>query len=129
MPGPRGWTVFATLLLAGCASVTALDGRRYAVTSEPFRAYAERVFRAQNAALSELAFALDEPGLARDDQDRLEAVESGLIAACGPLNEMAVRRRDEQSGGVGQSLRAARSVPDCERAVAAAIEALAGAGR
>jgi hypothetical protein len=121
--------VLSALLLAGCASVTAVDGQRYAVGSESFRAYAERVFRAQNAALSALAFAFDEPSLLPADFVRLEAAESGLIGACGALNEMAVRRRDEQAAGIGQGLEAARSVPGCERAVAIAEGALDRARR
>lgn len=127
MPGRRGWAALSALLFTACASVTAVDGQRHAVGSESFRAYAERVFRAQNAALSELAFAFGDPSLAPADLARLEAAESGLISACGALNEMAVRRRDERGAGIGRGLTAARSVPDCERAVALAEGTLEGA--
>lgn len=129
MPGRRVWSALAALLAAGCASVTAVDGQRYGVGSEAFRVYAEQVFRAQNLALSELAFALDDASLGAAALAGLDAAEARLIAACGALNELAVRRRDDRRPGFGQSLEAARSVPECERAVAAADAALAAAAR
>jgi hypothetical protein len=114
------WTLAAvTLVGSGCA-VTTADGRRLGAASEPFRAYVESVFRAQNEVLTELAFALEEPGAVAE----LTAAEDLLLAACAPLNELAAAARDRQRRGARERLRAARSAPDCERATLAAAAAL-----
>ena len=49
----------ATTILAGCAVLTA-DGERLRLTSPEFRAYVERVFREQNRAADQFAFALED---------------------------------------------------------------------
>lgn len=125
MPGRGVWPVLAVCLLAGCASVTAVDGQRYTIGSDAFRAYAERVFRAQNRAMSKLVFALDDASLGDAARASLEAAEAGLIGACGPLNEVAVRRRDDRGTRAGLGFEAARSVSECERALTDADRALA----
>ena len=90
--------------------------------SEEFRDYVERVFREQNRVADAVAFALEAPG-AEDRQ--LEAAEQELLAACAGVNELATARRDQQRLGLRTSLRAARSVPECERATRAVDARLA----
>jgi len=105
------------LILSGCAAVPTADGQRFRLRSAEFRSYVERVFREQNRVADALAFALDAPG----EQDaELAAAEQQLLAACAGVNELATARRDQQRLGMSDSLGAARSVPDCERATRAA---------
>ena len=93
------------------------DGQRLSLRSAEFREYVERVFREQNRVADAVAFALDAPG----EQDaQLAAAEQELLAACAGVNELATARRDQQRLGMSDSLGAARSVPDCERATRAA---------
>jgi hypothetical protein len=107
---------FASLALSGCAVSTA-GGERLRLDSAEFRGYVERVFREQNRVADELAFALEVPG---EPGDALAAAEDALLAACAGVNELATARRDERQLGLRRSLRAARTVPDCERATLAA---------
>lgn len=93
------------------------DGERLRLRSAEFRAYVERVFREQNRVADAVAFALDAPGA---EVPQLAAAEQELLAACAGVNELATARRDQQQLGMRASLRAARSVPDCERATRAA---------
>ena len=93
------------------------DGQRLSLRSAEFREYVERVFREQNRVADAVAFALDAPG----EQDaQLAAAEQQLLAACAGVNELATARRDGRRLDMRDSLRAARSVPDCERATRAA---------
>ena len=105
------------LSLSGCAAVPTADGQRLRLGSDEFREYVERVFREQNRVADAVAFALEAPG-AQDTE--LAAAEQELLAACAGVNELATTRRDQQRLGMRASLRAARSVPDCERATRAA---------
>lgn len=108
---------------AACATVTTADGRRLPVRSDAFRSYAETVFRQQNSTLDEVALRLD-----TGDDAPLESAELELLTQCEDLNELAQRRRDDLSVGLGLKLRAARTTPDCERALQA-VQALLGARR
>ena len=101
------------VLLLGCAAVPTADGQRLRLASPEFREYVERVFREQNRVADELAFELDAPGSPRAD---LAAAEQELLAACTGVNELATARRDGRRLGMRSSVRAARTVPDCERA-------------
>jgi hypothetical protein len=130
MLAPRALFLLAVAaLLAGCAAVTTADGRRMALGSSEFRDYGERVFREQNQAASELAFALEESAnqdAARSDTLRsLSAAEETLLAACAGLNELATSRRDERRVGLRRSAALARKTPECERATLAARDVLA----
>jgi hypothetical protein len=87
-----------------------------------FREYVERVFREQNRVADAVAFALDAPG-AQDAE--LAAAEQELLAACARVNELATARRDQRRLGLRSSVRAAKSVPDCERAARTADARLA----
>ena len=117
--------ILCVLSLTACASVQSLDGTRYRVASAAFRDYVEQVFRAQNQIADELAFALEDLSPQRSDQARrLEVAEEELLQACSGLNELAVSRRDRDRPGSRQSLKAARSAPDCERAVQQAASLL-----
>jgi hypothetical protein len=117
----RSAAVFA-LLLPGCAAVPTADGQRLSLRSDEFRDYVERVFREQNRVADAVAFALEAPS-AEDRQ--LAAAEQELLAACAGVNELATARRDQQRLGLLLSLRAARSVPECERATRAVDARLA----
>ena len=116
----RSAAVALLLCLWACASVPTADGERLKVTSLEFREYVERVFREQNRVADEVAFALDEPGAHAE----LAAAEQGMLAACAGVNELATARRDRRQLGMRSSLRAARTVPECERAAAAAAARL-----
>ena len=112
----RSALVFPLLILSGCAAVPTADGERLSLRSAEFREYVERVFREQNRVADAVAFALEAPG-AQDSE--LAAAEQELLAACAGVNELATARRDEQRLGMRSSVRAARSVPECERATRA----------
>jgi hypothetical protein len=112
----------ALLTLAGCTALTTADGQRLKLTSDEFRGYVERVFRAQNQTADELAFALEASGGARAE---LVMAEQQLLEACSGVNELATARRDERRLGMRRSVNAARTVPQCERVtrdVAALLE-------
>lgn len=107
---------------AGCAgSVTTAGGARLRLTSAEFRAYVERVFREQNSAATELAFAIED-----DDSSSAELAlaEESLLAACAGLNRLATARRDQLRLGPGERASAAREAPRCEAATSAARTAL-----
>ena len=110
------------LSLSGCAAVPTADGQHFRLGSDEFRDYVERVFREQNRVADAVAFALDAPG-AQDAE--LAAAEQQLLAACAGVNELATARRDQRRLGMRSSVRAAKSVPDCERAARAADARLA----
>jgi len=118
----RSAAVLPLLILSGCAAVPTADGQRLSLGSDEFREYVERVFREQNRVADAVAFALEAPG-AQDTE--LAAAEQELLAACAGVNELATTRRDQQRLGMRASLRAARSVPDCERATRAVDARLA----
>lgn len=120
----RAGALAAAAGLAGCAAVVTAGGERLSPTSPEFRAYVERVFREQNDIASELAFAIEDGGPAAAS---LGEAEQALLRACEGLNEIAARRRDEQRTGARRGLSAARAAPECERATAAAREALTAA--
>lgn len=108
----------AALAATGCAAVRTADGRRLPLASNEFRAYVEQVFRRQNAAASELAFALED---ASDERaTRLAGAEDELFDACAKLNRLATARRDGRSLSIRDAKRAAESAPACESAAAAA---------
>ncbi|HET7607631.1 MAG TPA: hypothetical protein VFL84_03065 [Gammaproteobacteria bacterium] len=92
-------------------------GQRLKLRSAEFRDYVERVFREQNRVADALAFALEAPG---SPDAELAAAEQELLAACAGVNELATARRDQRRLGLRSSVRAAKSVPDCERAALAA---------
>jgi hypothetical protein len=119
----RALLLAATLGLVGCAVVVTAEGERLALTSPEFRAYVERVFREQNRVASELGFALEDAAAPRAE---LAEAEQALLDACAGVNELATARRDAQSLGTRGSAARARSVPECERATAAAARVLAG---
>jgi hypothetical protein len=109
----RSAVLCALIFAAGCAAVPTADGQRLRLGSPEFRDYVERVFREQNRVADAAAFALEAPG----SQDAaLAAAEQELLAACAGVNELATARRDQRRLGVRKSARAARTVPDCERA-------------
>ena len=112
-------------VVAGCAAVSTVDGERLALTSAEFRAYVERVFREQNRVADAVAFALEDEG----SDAALAAAEQRLLAACAGVNELATARRDDSALGLRRSLRAARTVPECERAARLADAELARAAR
>lgn len=116
--------LLAIALLTGACAVTTADGERLAVGSDAFRSYVERVFRAQNRVATELAFALEREGLPGERVRALEAAETELLEACAELNELAAARRDGETLGAAAEAGAARSAPECERAMLAAQRVL-----
>lgn len=92
------------------------DGQHFRLGSAEFRDYVERVFREQNRVADAVAFALEAPGA---QSSELATAEQELLAACAGVNELATARRDQQRLGMRSSVRAARSVPECERATRA----------
>ena len=128
-PMSRSWRVYYalfSLISGGCiATVETLDGTRHRISSTAFRDYAAAVFREQNRVASALAFSMEEPALGEQELTALEAAESQLLDACGSLNEIAVRRRDDARRRPFADARAAKTVPDCERAIDAANQTLA----
>jgi hypothetical protein len=119
---PRAAAVLVLLIFSGCAAVSTADGQRLNLGSDEFREYVERVFREQNRVADAVAFALEAPGV---QDTELAAAEQELLAACAGINELATARRDLQRLGMRTSVRAARSVPDCERATRAVDARLA----
>jgi hypothetical protein len=118
----RSVAVCLLLCTPGCASVPTADGQRLRLGSDEFRDYVERVFREQNRVADAVAFALEAPNAQNAD---LADAEQELLAACAGVNELATARRDQQRLGMRTSVRAARSVPDCERATRAVDARLA----
>jgi hypothetical protein len=110
------------LSLSGCAAVPTADGSRLRLGSAEFRDYVERVFREQNRVADAVAFALEAPNV---QDPGLADAEQELLAACAGVNELATARRDQRRLGMRTSVRAARSVPDCERATRAVDARLA----
>lgn len=103
------------------------------LASPELRAYVEAVFRDQNAAASDLAFAIEEHGSSAPDADPaaardLDMAEEALLGACAGLNELATARRDGERLGLRRSAALAREAPDCDRATRAARAVLAGVG-
>jgi hypothetical protein len=103
----------AIVCLSGCAAVPTADGEKLRIASAEFRDYVERVFREQNRVADEVAFALEAPGSPSVD---LEEAEQQLLAACEGVNALATARRDQRRLGMRATVRAARTVPDCELA-------------
>jgi hypothetical protein len=114
---PRSAAVCLLLALSGCAAVPTADGQRLKLGSAEFRDYVERVFREQNRIADALAFALEAQG---SPDAELAAAEQQLLEACVGVNELATARRDQRRLRLRSSIRAAKSVPDCERAARAA---------
>jgi hypothetical protein len=126
MPSSRAVFLLAIPLFTACAAVTTADGRQVAFGSSEFRSYVETVFREQNKAASDLAFAIEDAAASGGaEPPELIAVEDALLRACAGLNELATARRDEQRLGAGRSAAVARKAPECERATLAARSALA----
>lgn len=121
----RRFVPLSVLLLHGCAAVPTADGERLKLTSPEFRGYVERVFREQNRVADALAFALEDEG----SEAELAAAEQRLLVACAGVNELATARRDDSALGLRSSVRAARTVPECERATREADTQLARAAR
>lgn len=107
----RSLPLVALLTLQGCAAVRTADGERLALTSPELAAYVERVFREQNRVADELAFVLEE---AAEAGEWLVA-EQRLLDACQGVNELATAQRDERRLGAAHSVRAVRTVPQCEQ--------------
>jgi hypothetical protein len=123
IPSGPGTILLAAVLLpglCGCA-VTAVDGTRMGLRSDPFADYVESVFRRQNEVASELALALEREDPDSERYGELDAAELELLESCVGLNELAARQRDGDPLGGLKALKRARQAPDCERATAAAL--------
>jgi hypothetical protein len=123
-----GFILAAAVGLGGCAGVVTKDGQRLRLTSPDFRAYVERVFRRQNQVATDVELALEDVPAAAAPAG-LAAADDGLQSACAGVNELATARRDGVKLGLRRQLRAAKTVPQCERAAEAAADALRTAPR
>ena len=115
----RAAWVIGTLVagLQGCVSITTYthDGEKQTRSITEFRAYAERVFRRQNALGNEILFLLDD--LEQTDTELYSAAieaERRMLDACAPLNESAARVRADEKLGVRKGRKIAASVPVCD---------------
>ena len=95
------------------------------MTSDELRTYVETVFRRQNEAATELAFALESADFGSAQYVEIEAAESRLLDACAGLNEIASRRQSGQATRKLRAARAARESPNCERAAVTTEQFLA----
>jgi len=113
-------------MLVACAGrLETADGERLRLTSDEFRGYAEEVFREQNRVATEIAFALEASDRYEEvSLNRLEQADQALFDDCAALNQMAMRRRDGDGRRIFSDAKAARTVPQCERAAAAGIGVL-----
>lgn len=122
----RAFVALFSLMSTSCvATVETLDGVRYRISSDAFRAYAEEVFREQNRLASDLVFRMEDERVEAAELERLERAETRLLEDCRDLNEIAVRQRDGQRRRLIAAARAAKSVPQCERAIDAVTQQLA----
>ena len=112
MVSARPLIFLVIVCLSGCAAVPTADGEKLRITSAEFRDYVERVFREQNRVADEVAFALEAASSPSVD---LEEAEQELLAACEGVHALATARRDQRRLGMRASVRAARTVPGCER--------------
>ncbi len=107
------FSIVTFALFAGCATtISTVDGRTLTLNSPEFRVYVERVFREQNQAATELAFAQDDASGAR--YETLLQLEDVLLEACASLNALAAARRDNRVLGLRRQARMATTVPSCE---------------
>jgi hypothetical protein len=113
--------------LGGCAGVVTQDGQRLGLTSPDFRAYVERVFRRQNQVATDVELALEDVPAGGTEPAGLAAADERLQSACAGVNELATARRDGVKLGLRHQLRAAKTVPQCERAAETAADALRAA--
>jgi RNA 3'-terminal phosphate cyclase len=107
-----------TLLLQGCSTVTIRtgDGGEKTMTIEEFRKYSEEVFRRQNRASDQVIMLSEEVDPAT--YQKLAETEEQMLEACGPLNEIAARQRDQESVGLSLKLEIAPTIDACDRATA-----------
>jgi len=96
------------------------------ITSDEFRAYAEKVFRLQNEVISAITFAVeDEQVFEANELALIEAAEDAVLEECVDINRIAVRRRDGSGLRPFRDAKAARAVPNCEAAALRGRAALA----
>ncbi|MBT8135919.1 MAG: hypothetical protein KJO54_02775 [Gammaproteobacteria bacterium] len=83
------------------------------------RADAETVFRQHNQVSSELMLAL--PGLDPQDplSDALSEADRAMLAACEPLNELAIAHREGQAIPAAQRRKLPGTIAGCREATAA----------
>ena len=122
----RALAALFSVMCGGCVTtVETLDDTELRITSDAFRDYAERVFREQNRIVSALAFSLEDEALDPETIGRLEEAETRVLTACRDLNVIAARRRDRGPRRPLAEMRAARTVPECERSVDSVARELA----
>ena len=105
-----------TLLLQGCATVTiqTVGGAEKTMTIEEFTMYTEAVFRRQNKASNQVIMLAEEVDPAT--YQKLAEAEEQMLEACGPLNKIAARQRDQESVGLSLKLEIAPTIDACDRA-------------
>ena len=95
----------ALVLLASCAAL-----------SPELAQQSETAFRQQNQVASEILLLLDELSPEQPNYQALTQAEDTMLKACKPLNDVAIRYRDQRSVGPIKKLRIPRSVENCRKA-------------
>lgn len=98
-----------TLLLSGCLLLNPKQDL------DDFSAYAEKVFKQQNAITDQIMQATD--SLNKEQYTRLTQAEMKMHDACQLLNEYALRERDGLDRGIIFRHRVGNSIGDCDRSV------------
>jgi hypothetical protein len=115
--------------LSGCALYVKMnDGNRIRTTSAEFSDYAARVFRLHNKVTTDLAYTLDEiefSGESNGAFSRLIDADDRMLQACSAVDDVAIARRDGDRVSLRQLNRAAKFIPDCEKATLDAAKLIA----
>jgi hypothetical protein len=109
-PGYKAlWSIVAMFFaITGCA-ILPTNGQ------VNFSAYAEKVFRHQNAVSSRLMLLNDTDAI--DDEEAINSAEESMIEACHYLNEYAERANDAESIDWSFKAKVQASVEPCDKAV------------
>ncbi|MGR9044345.1 MAG: hypothetical protein ACU83N_03555 [Gammaproteobacteria bacterium] len=111
--GLTGITLMA--LLSGCTLPFVGGYGENDLTKEEFVSYAESVFKFQNQMTSQVMMLLETEEDLNDIDEILQA-EQQMHRICEPLNEYAVRERDDLSVSLFLRRRVEKSVAACDKA-------------
>jgi hypothetical protein len=117
------------VVMPGCALyVKTNDGNLIRTTSAEFNDYAAQVFRLHNEVTANLVYALDEVEFSGQDDEVFNGLidaDDRMLRACSAVDEVAVARRDGKKVSLKQLNRAAKFIPDCEKATLEAARMIA----
>lgn len=122
--------IVAAAAVAGCGvTVERPGGEAEHLSVDEFRAYAESVFRRQNAAQDRLIFLLyDLKEADPQAHARLSRAETRMLEACSGLVEVAAERRRGREPGFWKRVALRNDVVACDRAVTRVEELLSRFG-